>query len=366
MNENFINVWVLNSQLERSPYTQTAIALRRKYGFKPFDKTRPLAQAIMKGWKKHSPADSLVISLDLELMGRLPVNERHAPYNGAKGYRLFLQESLDRKLPGLREDIPIHWDTLLETAVESGAMVDDGLRVVLTDEHSEQEVLSVLRTSETDAQNYTIVEIDATAFTDGGVLVIDVWVGEAEVSGSFDLFAGDDTELVPANALVSATDIPTNQREVVEYPFEQGQVFKLGAIGNSSENGKINGFLAKISVEPAEEKVPPADLGQSAEEVMNTFVEAFKNLDAETMDSVLTKDARETFEINFAEDAPEHMRAQISQMLSSMEVLSSEYVGDEFHFVLKVPIAQPPEASVKMRKVEGIWRIYDMTPSDSD
>ena len=363
MNENFINVWVLNSQLERTPYTKTAIALRRKYDFKPLDKTRPLAQAIMKGWKKHSPADSLVISLDLELMGRLPVNERHSPYNGAKGYLLFLQESLDGKLPGLREDIPIHWDTLLETAVESGAMVDDGLSVTLTDEHSEQEVLSVLRTSDTDAQNYTIVEINATAFTDGGVLVIDVWVGEAEVSGSFDLFAADITELVSDNALVSIKDIPTNQREVVEYPFDRGQVFKLGAIGNAGENGKINGFLAKISVEPVPREVPPAHLEQSAEDVMNTFVEAFKNLDAETMDSMLTEDARGTFGGDF--NVPENMRAQISQMLSSMEVLSSEYVGDEFHFRLKVP-AGPPELSIKMRKVEGIWRIYDIMPSDSN
>ena len=247
MNENFINAWVLNSELERTPYTKTAIALRRKYDFKSFDKTRPLAQAIMKGWKKRSPADSLVISVDLELMGRLPVNDRHAPYNGAKGYLLFLQEALDGKLPGLREEVPTNWELLLETAVESGAMVDDGLQVTLTDEHSEQEVLSVFRTSETEAQNYTVVEIDATAFEDGGVLVIDVWVGESEVSGSFDLFVGDATELVPANALVSVKDIPTNQREMVKYPFEEGQVFKLGAIGNSSENGKINGFSRKSS-----------------------------------------------------------------------------------------------------------------------
>ena len=366
MNENFINVWVLNSQLERSPYTKTAIALRRKYNFKPFDKTRPLAQAIVKGWKKHSPADSLILSPDLELMGRLPVNERTPPYNGAKGYLLFFQDALDGKLPGLREDISTHWNTLLETVVESGAIKDDGLSVVLTREHAKKEVLSVFRTPETDTQDYTLIEIDTTAFTDGGVLTIDVWVGEAEVSGSFDLFAADTTELVSDNALASVRDIPTNQREVVEYPFEQGQLFKLGAIGNSSESEKINGFLAKISVEPVEGKVPPADFGQSAEDVMNTFVEAFKNLDAGTMDSVLTKDARETFEINFSEDAPEHMRAQMRQMLSSMEVLGSEYVDDEFHFVLKVPIAQPPEATVKMRKVEGIWRIYDIMPSDSD
>ena len=250
MNEKFINAWVLNSALEPSPRKKATMAQLREHGFKPFDRRSPLAQAIVKGWKEHSPADSLVLSPDLELMGRLPVNDRQPPYNGAKGYLLFLQESLSGKLPGLREDVPTNWDLLLETAVESGAMVDDGLRVVLTAEHSEQEVLSVFRTPETDTQNYTIVEIDATTYSDGGVLIIDAWVGEAEVSGSFDLFAGDATELGPANALASARDISTNQREVIKYAFDRGQVFKLGAIGNSSENGKINGFLAKISVEP--------------------------------------------------------------------------------------------------------------------
>ena len=256
MNENFINVWVSNVELERTPFKQKFMALRRQQGFKPFDKTHPFAQAIMKGWKKHSPADSLVISPTLALMGRLPVNERGSPYNGAKGYLLFLQESLDKKLPGLgevsSEPKPTDWDTVLETAVESGAIVDDGLSVVLTGEHSEQEVLSVLRTSE-DGQGYTIVEIDASAFKNGGVLIIDAWVGEAEVSGSFDLFAADTTEFVPDNALAFARDIPTNQRAVIKYPFDQGQVFKLGAIGSSKGKGKINGFLATVSVKPTPE-----------------------------------------------------------------------------------------------------------------
>ncbi len=254
MNENFINAWVLNTELDRTSKKQELIAYRQQQGFKPIDKTLPVAQAIMKGWKKHSPADSLVISPKLELMGRLPVNERTPPYQAAKGYLLFLQESMDGKLPGLREETSPHWDTLFETVVESGAIVDDGLSVVLTDEHAEKEILSVFRASETDTPNYTVVEIDATPFKDGGVLTIDVWVGEAEVSGSFDLFAGDTTALVRDNALASATDIPTNQREIIKYPFSQGRVFKLGAIGNSSEKGKINGFLAKISVEPASEK----------------------------------------------------------------------------------------------------------------
>ena len=258
MNENFINAWVSNVELERTPFKQKFMGLRRQQGFKPFDKTRPLAQAIMKGWKQRSPADSLVISPKLELMGRLPVNERTSPYNGEKGYLLFLQESLDGKLPGLREESsepqPKDWDSVLETAVESGVIKDNSLSVVLTREHSEKEILSVFRTSETDSRNYTVIEIDATAFKEGGVLTIDVWVGESEVSGSFDLFAEDTTELAPDNALASVRDIPTNQREVVEHPFDRGQVFKLGAIGNASEKGKINGFLAKISVKPPSAK----------------------------------------------------------------------------------------------------------------
>ena len=254
MNENFINAWVLNTELGRTSKKQELIAYRQQQGFKLTDKTLPLAQAIMKGWKKHSPADSLVISPKLELMGRLPVNERTPPYDGAKGYLLFLRDSLDGKLPGFREDPSTHWNTLLETAVESGAIKDDGLSVVLTAEHAEKEILSVFRTSETDTHNYTVVEIDATPFKEGGVLTIDVWVGEAEVSGSFDLFAVDTTKLMPDNALASARDIPTNEREIIKYRFDRGRVFKLGATGNASENGKINGFLAKISVESASAK----------------------------------------------------------------------------------------------------------------
>ena len=186
-------------------------------------------------------------------MGRLPVNERISPYNGAEGYLLFLQESLDKKLPGLGEESselkPTDWDTLLENAVESGAIVADGLKVVLTNEHPKQEILSVFR-----KPDYTVVEIDTTAFKDGGLLTIDIWVGDAEVAGSFDLFVGNTTELVSDNALASIKDIPTNQREVIKYPLDRGGIFKLGAIASAKGNGKINGFLAKISVEPVSEK----------------------------------------------------------------------------------------------------------------
>ena len=247
MNENFINTWVSNVELERTPNKKQLITLRRQQGFKPFDKMHPLSQAIMKGWKEGSPADSLVFSPELELLGRLPVNERSAPYNGAKGYLLFLKNAIDGKMPGLNEDILEPTKTDWNTLVESGAIVDSGLNVVLTNGKSEQEVLSVFRT-----QDYTIVEIDVTAYRDGGMLSIEIWVGDAELVGSFDLFASN-VELTPENALASAKDILPDERKTINYRFDKGRVFKLGAIGNSGEKVKINGFLANISVKPMPE-----------------------------------------------------------------------------------------------------------------
>ena len=195
-------------------------------------------------------------------MGRLPVNERASPYNGAKGYLLFLQESVDEKRPGLpepaREPPSSDWNTFLETAVESEAIANDGLSVVLTREHPKQEVLSIFRAAGQGYQDYTVVEIDTTVFKDGGVLTITISVGDAESPGSFDLYDGD-TELPtvgpPDDALTSAWDVPPGTKGTIEYPFQQGKVFRLGATGSwLSEKGKINGFLAEFAVEPTPEK----------------------------------------------------------------------------------------------------------------
>ena len=333
-----------------------------------FNRTHPLAQAIMKGWKEHSPADSLVISPKLELMGRLPVNER-SRRNPAEHYLMFLKRSLAGKRPGFGEDASAPQSTDRETVLESDRVTTDDLKVVLTNEDPEQEILSIFRTPESGYQDYTVIEIDATAFENGGWLTINISVGAADPAGSFDLYDGD-TELptkgMPSGALTSAWDVPPNENGIIEYYFERGQVFKLGATGSwFSEKGSINAFLAKISVEPGQKPEPrkgsstglkqsPA-LDQSAEDVMNAFVKALKNVDSEAMRQIVIGRAKE----EFGEDVPEDMRAQLSQMLSQVEVLSSQYVGDEFHFRLRVPMADRPEVSVKMRKVEGVWLIYD-------
>ena len=141
------------------------------------------------------------------------------------------------------------------------------------------------------------------------------------------------------------------------------------------------------------------DKGQSPEDVMNAYLEAFKNLDFEAMGLLMIGAAREAFEdfvnsglVTGLEDMLKEVPAEMHQMieqqmqsmmlnsLSQLEVVSSEYVGDEFHFRLGVPAPDPSEVPeipgmeisdvrahdelVRMRKVDGVWRIYDSETLD--
>ena len=368
MNENFINTWVPNSELGRVPSLREPIAKRRERESKTFDTTHALAQAIMESWKKGSPVDCFVISPTFELMGRQPVNELlFAGGNTPRRYLTFLQESLAGKLPGFGEDTsepPPAPDS--EPLSELDAVMSKDLKVILTSERPKREVLNIFRTPKSGYQDYTVIEIDTTAFKGEGLLTIDILVGSADPKGSFDLYDGD-TELptqgTPYSALASAWDILPGKKGTIKYRFDRGKVFKLGGTGSwFSEEGSINAFLVEISVESDQEPEPSKEASarpeQSAEDVMNAFVEAFKNLDGETLLSMLTGDAREM--LGDFEDVPEDVRTQMHQMLRHMEVSSNEYVDDEFHFRLRVPGGPQPEVSVKMRKVEGIWLIYDV------
>ena len=371
MNENFINTWVPNSELGRVPSLLEPIAKRREREGKTFDTSHALAQAIMKGWKKGSPADSLVISPAFEVMGRLPVNERYRQ-EPVQEYLTFLKDSLAGALPGFGEGTSQTQSIDWKVALESDHVASNTLKVVLTDAAPEQEILSTFRTPELGYQDYTVIEIDATAFKNGGRLTIALRVGDAGAAGSFDLYPGDGelpTKGMPEGALTSAWDIPPNENGIIEHYFAGGQVFKLGATGNwFSEKGSVNAFMAKISVEPGQKpelrEAPSTHAYQSPEDLMNAFVKAFKNLDTAAIRSMLTGRAIEIFGI---ENMPEDVPPQLSRMLSQMEVLDSRYVGDEFHFRLRVPAASSPEMSFKVAQtVGGIWLIYDVKPSKGD
>ena len=244
LNENFINVWVSNVELERTPRKQAYMARRRKEPSKTFDRTHPLAKAIMDGWKEHSPVDCLVIASEYDVMGKLPLNDffddcfrTGIPKEDA--YLKFLEDSLDGKLPGFND--------------ETSDASPSGLKVVLNREQTEQEVLDILRTPRYGYQDYTVVEIDATALEDGGTLTINIQMGTAKPGGSFDLYEGEielPTKGYPDDALTSAWDIPSGQIGRIRHRFDEGKIFKLGATGTwFNEKGSINAFHAKISVE---------------------------------------------------------------------------------------------------------------------
>ena len=171
------------------------------------------------------------------------------------------------------------------------------------------------------------------------------------------------------------------------------------------------------------------DEGRSAEEVMNVYVEAHKNADFEALIPLVTEAARERVDrilpvfsgelseelvnkvvgnmADIADNMPEGMsedmvdrgiqmmletmqdpeiiaraREMFSQMYGQIEVVSGEYVGDEFHFQTRIPMPELPEmpqvpglelpeipelpesmdSLVKMRKVNGVWQIYHDRP----
>ena len=134
------------------------------------------------------------------------------------------------------------------------------------------------------------------------------------------------------------------------------------------------------------------DEGRSAEDVMYAYVEAFRNVDGDTMRSLMTGAAKEEIEsgllpilngqlpqeiVDFyykffpKEEADEILQQEKELMLprlkrkfGQIEVASSGHVGDEFHFRIRMPVPDVPGLpdSVtpirKMRKENGLWRIY--------
>ena len=240
-----------NVAFGRTPNKRAYLAQRIQHGFKAVDTTHPLARAIISGWQLHSPVDCLVISPELELMGRQDANRlrgdsRDRGVSETEGYRLFLSEALEGKRPGLD-------------------------RIILTPECLAVEIMDTFQTATVPHQDYTIVEIDTTAFEDGGTLTLDIGVGRGKAAGIFYLFDGDQDiptekapEGVPASvwerqqgdayvetlgALAIEWYIGPEKTEKITYPFDQGRLFRLCAIGSVySVSGSRNAFSVKISV----------------------------------------------------------------------------------------------------------------------
>ncbi len=79
----------------------------------------PLPRTIIKGWQQKSPVDCLVISPDLELLGRQPANDLPGLTRRDKvlAYRDFLTASQNGDHPGLNSEVPAG-DDVSELLVE--------------------------------------------------------------------------------------------------------------------------------------------------------------------------------------------------------------------------------------------------------
>ena len=130
--------------------------------------------------------------------------------------------------------------------------------------------------------------------------------------------------------------------------------------------------------------------GQSAEDVMYAYLEAWRNSDFKVIDSLRTEQYRRRVHDNSGDggsinesDEPrdegtETMRQMLSEAVRKLRkqtlLVSSGYASDEFHFQLKIPDSELQRISdqvgsmfigscmsnqqVKMRKENGVWRIY--------
>ena len=161
-------------------------------------------------------------------------------------------------------------------------------------------------------------------------------------------------------------------------------------------------FATETEFEPdAEESlitdtsVSSESTSQSAEDVMYAYVEAFRDSDFGAMHSLVTEEYMRSnhgdygdsseISVEMSDDTPDTLvetihqlkpvlRESIRETISQAEVMSSEYVGDEFHFRLRTPAPEMPNISsdqgasifispgyqlVKMRKENSTWRVYD-------
>ncbi|MYE91294.1 sigma-70 family RNA polymerase sigma factor [Candidatus Poribacteria bacterium] len=128
--------------------------------------------------------------------------------------------------------------------------------------------------------------------------------------------------------------------------------------------------------------------GQSAENVMYAYLEAWRSSDYKVIDSLRTEQYRRSIQDNSAnrpptsDEAHEHdevvqtrlqiLAETIRELRKQTLLVNSEYTGDEFHFRLRIPDSELQGVSdhimpiaicisnqqVKMQKENGMWRVY--------
>ena len=99
--------------------------------------------------------------------------------------------------------------------------------------------------------SYTVINLDATRFTSGGVLHITITVGDGASEASFDLYpqgARLPSEGMP-NSLASAHNVRGGAGAKIDYRFDHGGVFQLAAEGSwNSKPGDKNTYTFVVDM----------------------------------------------------------------------------------------------------------------------
>ena len=197
---------------------------------------------VAKEMKRHytDSVDILVLTPGAEVITHQP--EMTLPYrNQTQAYLTLLQHSVNT-FEGKR----IH--------VGKGSRLDRNPISLGTEL---MEVLQVFRASGTDTPDYTVVEIDTTPFERGGILHIEIHVGENRLAGTFELFDVD-TEISTKNdedeTLDGAWNVSSGGVGHIFHDFSRGRRFKLVATAVDKQKNVSNAFLARVSIVPPFEK----------------------------------------------------------------------------------------------------------------
>jgi hypothetical protein len=98
--------------------------------------------------------------------------------------------------------------------------------------------------------NYRTIRLDASQFANGGTLHITITLGNGASDASFDLYPMGPlpTDGFP-KSLAHAYDVPRASTAKIDYRFDHGQVFLLGAEGNwNSKAGTTNTYSLVVDV----------------------------------------------------------------------------------------------------------------------
>lgn len=227
LREGFVNCWLLAKDLEALAGRSEDPALARLCGL------------IRENYAY--PVDSVLITPDLRVVGHVNVHSIEAL--DPKLYRTFLR----RGLAAARGE---------EFAPEPEAAGDVRAKerraprgLTLTPGAPSDSLLEVIQCTGPGKNGFTFYRIDATAFSGGGTLEVELRLGTASASGKFELCAAMDDARQLFGPVKTLESLAPGESGRLTLEFAAGAPFGLAVMtAAGAKAGDVNAFLASVTV----------------------------------------------------------------------------------------------------------------------